>query len=153
MDLTATADLAAEPGRVFTEVADLGTYPHWLGIVDGAEQTEPDAAGPAWLVDLGVQLGPLRRTKRVRMTRVQHDPPERVRFERLEHDGRTHSTWVLTATVGPAEAGSRLTVHLHYGGSRALPLVDRILHEEVRRAGQRLEDRLADAGAGGGSQG
>jgi carbon monoxide dehydrogenase subunit G len=147
MDLTGTAALAADPERVFVEVADLGTYPSWLGIVEGARPTEPDNVGPAWMVDLGLQLGPIRRTKRVRMARVQHDPPERVRFERLEHDGRTHSTWVLTATVGATESGSLLTVDLHYGGARALPLVDRMLQEEVRRAGVRLDQRLAGAGA------
>ncbi len=144
MDLTATAVLTAAPERVFAEVADLSTYPFWLGIVSDARPAEPDHGRPAWLVDLGVQLGPLRRSKQVRMARVEHEPPQRVRFERLEHDGRTHSTWVLTATVAPTEPGSLLTVALHYGGSRALPLVDRVLEEEVRRAAPRLERRLAD---------
>ena len=143
MDLTATAALAADPERVFAEVADLSTYPFWLGIVSGAQPCSSDAGRPAWLVDLGIQLGPLRRTKRVRMARVHHDVPHRVRFERLEHDGRTHSTWVLTASVAATETGSLLNVDLHYGGARALPLVDRVLEEEMRRAGPRLERRLA----------
>ena len=150
MDLTATAALAAAPEPVFAEVADLSTYPSWLGIVSAVRPDAPDDdARPAWLVDLGVQLGPLRRTKQVRMVRVHYEPPRRVRFERLEHDGRTHSTWILTATVTPTEGGSLLAVDLHYGGSRALPLVDRVLEEEVRRAGPRLERRLAGSDDGG----
>jgi hypothetical protein len=62
-----------------------------------------------------------------------------VRFERLEHDGRRHSPWVLRAEVTDlGEGGSRLTMHLHYGGSLGGPVVERLLAEEIRRSRPRL---------------
>jgi uncharacterized protein YndB with AHSA1/START domain len=138
VDTTGTARLPAPPERVFAEVADLGTYPQWLGIV---RAVDPD--GEAWVVELGARVGPLRRTKRVRMARTVHQPPERVRFERAELDGRPHSPWVLEAVVTPAGAdGSLVAMHLHYGGSKWLPGLDVVLHQEVRRAGGRLAARM-----------
>ena len=144
VDLTASAALDVPPERVFEEVADLSTYPGWLGIVHGARPAGPhgDDPGPAWLVDVGARLGPLRRTKRVRMVRVEHQPPTLVSFERREHDGRSHPPWILTAGVEASGAGSLLTVALHYGGAPSLPLVDVVLGEEMRRARGRLQRRL-----------
>ena len=144
MDLEGTASLHAPPERVFAEVADLGTYPGWLGIVHGAEPAthHPDDPGPAWAVDLGARIGPLPLTKRVRMVRTQHAEPKLVVFERLEHDGSTHSAWVLVAEVEAADAGSVLTIRLHYGGSLRLPGVDGILRDEIDKGGGRLQRRL-----------
>lgn len=133
MDLTGEGVLPAPPEVVLPVVADLSTYPQWLGIVLAATSDGPDA----WLVDLGARLGPLRRSKRVRMVRVDGALGV-VRFERQEGDGRDHSPWVLQATVEPQEAGTRLTMHLHYGGSRWLPGLDLVLREEIRRATGRL---------------
>ncbi|MGQ0520120.1 MAG: SRPBCC family protein [Actinomycetota bacterium] len=149
MDLEGTASLSADPAAVFAAVADLGTYPDWLGIVFGAEVAPPSAedAGPAWMVDLGARIGPLPLTKRVRMVRTQHLPPKVARFERHEHDGGSHSDWILMAEVEAADRGSVLTVRLHYGGASRLPGVDAILREEIRKAGGRLQKRL-DAGSG-----
>ena len=154
MDITASTPLAVSPERVFAEVADLSTYPGWIGIVGAAEPADPhpDDAGPAWRVDLRAKIGPLSRRKTVRMVRTRHDPPRSVRFERVEHDDEGHSAWVLTAEVGAAPAdgpaasaaarpGSRLDMHLHYSGG-GLPLVDVVIREEIRRAGRRLETRL-----------
>ena len=140
-----TASLDAAPEVVFAEVADLGGYQHWLGIVFGAEPSPPqqDDAGPAWMVDLGVKIGPLPLTKKVRMVRTEHQVPERVRFERREHDGSEHSAWILTADVGAAGTGSSLTMHVHYGGAARLPGVDTILRDEIRKGGGRLQARLA----------
>lgn len=138
MDLSATAELTAPPERVLAEVADLQTYPHWLGIVHDA-RPEGEAT---WVVELGAKLGPFKRTKRVRMARTALDGAT-ARFERRELDGREHSPWVLAATVQAAPAGSRLTMHLHYGGTAWLPGLDLVLAQEVRRAGSRLQSRLA----------
>ncbi|MDP9389744.1 MAG: SRPBCC family protein [Actinomycetota bacterium] len=145
MDLDAAAVLRAPPERVFAEVADLSTYPEWLGIVHAAEPAPPHDGdqGPAWMVDLGARLGPLRRTKRVRMVRTEQHRPKLVRFEREEHDGRTHSAWILTAEVEVDGNGSRLTLRLHYGGALKVPAVELVLREEIRRAGDRLQRRLA----------
>lgn len=147
MDLSAATDLPASRERVFAEVADLSTYPSWLGIVAAAVPAPGDGGdgGPAWWVDLEARLGPLRRTKRVRMVRREHRPPGLARFERRELDGRPHSAWVLTAEVAEDPAGSLLTVRLHYGGAPSLPGVDRVLGEEMRRAGPRLRRRLGPA--------
>lgn len=140
MDLRATTTLAAPPERVFAEVADLSTYPHWLGIVHAAD---PVGDALAWSVELGARLGPLRRTKRVRMVRTAWEPARHVTFERAEDDGRHHSSWVLRAELSPAGDGTELAMHLHYGGSAWLPGFDLVLGQEVRRAGARLGARLA----------
>jgi Polyketide cyclase / dehydrase and lipid transport len=139
MDFAATAQLPAAPGRVFAEVVDLTTYPHWLGIV---HRVMPD--GDGWLVDLGARVGPFARTKRVRMTAAEQRLDELVRFERAEVDGRVHSPWMLEVRLVPVEAGGTvLTMHLHYGGALWLPGLDLVLRNEVRKAGGRLAARLA----------
>ena len=144
MDFTARASLHCPPERVFEEVADLSGYPEWLGMVQQAEPAppHPDDAGPAWAVELGARLGPITPTKRVRMVRTEWTAPAHARFERAEHDGREHNPWVLAADVEPDGQGSRLTMHLHYGGGFNLPFVEQLLKEEVARAGERLEARL-----------
>jgi hypothetical protein len=145
-----TADLVAPctPEELFAWVDDLGRYPQWLDIVPRAEAVgaHPDDPGPAWSVDLRGRLGPFARTKRLRMARTVHRPhepgepgePGCVRFERVEHDGRQHSPWVLSAQVDAAEDGSRLSMHLHYGGSLGGPLIERLLAEEISRSRPRL---------------
>ena len=145
MDLEGTAPLDATPDAVFAEVADLATYPGWLGIVHGAEPAPaPDGdPGPAWMVDLGAKIGPLPLTKRVRMVRTSHLAPKLVRFERLEHDAEQHNEWVLTAEVEAADAGSTLTVRVHYGGNLPIPGIENILRDEIRKGGGRLQARLS----------
>ncbi|MDQ1446364.1 MAG: hypothetical protein QOI20_2828 [Acidimicrobiaceae bacterium] len=142
MDLTGEGVVPAGLEAVFAYVADLATYPRWLGIVQTADP-EPDR-DPAWRVDLGARLGPLRKTKRVRMVRVACRPSSHVRFERVEQDGRDHSAWVLTADLLPEGSGTRLCMHLHYGGGRWLPGLDLLLREEVRRATGRLSLLVQD---------
>jgi hypothetical protein len=61
-----------------------------------------------------------------------------VRFERLEHDGRRHSPWVLEARVAPDPGGSLLTMRLYYGGSLVGPVVERLLADEIRQSKPRL---------------
>ena len=142
MDVTASLDTDATPQRLFDLVADLGTYPDWLDIVPRAVPSDPDDGdpGPAWSVDLRAQVGPLRRSKRLRMVRSEHSSPRRVVFERRELDGRSHSAWVLTATVDPGADGdsSSLTMGLHYGGGLWVPLLDRLLADEIERSRVRL---------------
>jgi hypothetical protein len=69
---------------------------------------------------------------------VAHDPPTSVRFERREQDGRSHSPWVLEASVAALDDGSRLTMHLHYGGGLFGPVLDRLLGDEIERSRPRL---------------
>ena len=141
VDVTASLDTDAAPQRLFDLVADLGTYPEWLDIVPRAVPAAPDDGdpGPAWSVDLRAQVGPLRRSKRLRMVRSERSSPHRVVFERRELDDRSHSPWVLTATVEPgADGSSSLTMRLHYGGSLWVPMLDRLLADEIERSRVRL---------------
>ena len=132
--MTATLDAPHAPERVFAWVEDLERYPHWLDIVPRVA----DAPDGGWLVDLRARLGPFARSKRLRMVRTLHEPSTAVRFERDEHDGRSHSPWVLDAAVEPRDGGSRLTMHLHYGGGLLGPVVERLLREEIERSRPRL---------------
>ena len=151
MDVVADLSTEATASSLFAVVADLGTYADWLDIVGRVEPAEPDGGdpGPAWLVDLRAQLGPLRRSKRLRMVRTICDEPDRVRFERRDLDGRSHSEWVLDATVaatpappggepGSSAATSTLEMRLHYGGSLWVPMLDRLLADEIRSSRARL---------------
>lgn len=136
----ATLDAPCPADALFAVVEDLASYPAWLTIVARAVPDTPAAGdpGPAWLVDLRARLGPLARSKRLRMARTVLDAPGHVAFGRVEHDGRSHSAWDLTADVVPVEGGSRLTMGLHYGGTLFGPVLERLLHDEIARAKPRL---------------
>lgn len=148
MDHTAELTATCAPEVLFGWVDDLARYPRWLGIVEQAEPTDPDPGdpGPAWTVDLAARVGPFSRSKRLRMVRQQMDPPRRVVFVRRELDGREHGTWELRAEVTGEPSGSRLTMHLHYGGRLWGPVLEPILGEEVERSRARLV-QLLDAEA------
>jgi hypothetical protein len=143
VDVTATLDAPHPPDAVFAWVADLERYPAWLDIVPRAVA---DGDG-AWLVFLRGRLGPLARSKRLRMALVSIDEPRSVRFERAESDGRRHSKWVLEAKVDAVDGGSRLTMHLHYGGSLFDRVLERLLTDEIEHSRQRLLDVLATGDA------
>ena len=142
VDVTASLEAAVAADALFSVVGDLGTYPEWLDIVPRAEPAPcADAdAGPAWSVDLRGQLGPLRRSKRLRMVRTVSTPSELAVFERREIDGRSHSDWIMRARIdrGASTGTSRLTMELHYGGSMWVPMLDRLLAEEIERSRTRL---------------
>jgi hypothetical protein len=135
VDVRVTVEAPHSPGHVFAWVADLARYPRWLDIVRRAV-AEPDAE--AWAVDLRARVGPLARSKRLRMARVAHEPDRYVRFERAELDGREHSPWVLEATVDPSADESTLLMALHYGGGVLAPVLQRILTDEIEGSRQRL---------------
>lgn len=143
MDLTASLEAPCSPGELFAWVDDLARYPAWLSIVPRAEAAPADTAspgdpGPAWHVDLRGRLGPFARSKRLRMVRTHHDTPSKARFERRELDGRHHAPWVLDASVAPTPAGCRLDMRLHYGGGLWLPVIERILRDEIDGSRARL---------------
>ena len=135
MDVTAVLETSAPPERVRPHVDDLGRYSEWLSILTGAVADPDDPE--AWSVELRAKVGPLARSKRLRMVRVV-ETDEHIRFERCETDGRTHSPWVLDATLVPEGDGSRLTMTLHYGGSFGAGLVERLLADEIERSRIRL---------------
>lgn len=139
MDVTATLAADVPVDALFDVVEDLGTYPEWLDIVSRAEPTEvTDGEDAAWSVDLRGQVGPFRRSKRLRMVRTVCERPTVVRFERREHDGKRHSDWVLEAEVVSDSAVPELRMRLHYGGSLWVPLLDRLLSDEIERSRPRL---------------
>jgi hypothetical protein len=151
VDVHAELDADSSRHALFAWVDDLGRYPQWLEIVPRAEPTASEAneLGPAWIVDLRGRLGPLARTKRLRMVRTSHEPDTSVTFERREVDGRSHSPWVLhveVADVGDdAEQRSRLAVQLHYGGRFTGTVLERLLRDEIERSRKRLRE-LAESG-------
>jgi Polyketide cyclase / dehydrase and lipid transport len=133
------------PGALFREVEDLARYPGWLTIVTRAEPApdEDQETRPAWFVELRGRIGPLARSKRLRMVRTVHEPGRRVRFERREVDGREHSAWVLDARVEPAGSDeSSLEMSLHYGGSFGGAILERLLADEIEASRPRLADRV-----------
>jgi uncharacterized protein YndB with AHSA1/START domain len=134
VDVTADLDTPHPPDRVFALVEDLERYPEWLEIVAKVVAEEEGA----WQVDLRGRLGPFARSKRLRMVRSRHEPPLAVRFERDQRDGRTHSAWVLDAAVAAHDGGSRLTMHLHYGGGLFGPVLEPLLRDEIERSRPRL---------------
>jgi ribosome-associated toxin RatA of RatAB toxin-antitoxin module len=144
VDVTASLEAPCSPEALFPLVDDLGDYPGWLDIVPRAVALDghPDDVGPAWSVDLRGRLGPFARAKRLRMVRTVHEGPFHARFERVEHDGRDHSPWVLDAGVDATATGCRVTMHLHYGGRLWVPALDRLLAEEIERSRPRLLARL-----------
>jgi len=146
MERTEQVETPAPPERLYALVEDLGRYSEWLDIVVRASPAEALAGdeGPAWSIELRGRLGPLARSKRLRMVRTVHDVPERVVFERREAGERSHSPWTLTAEVAPTADGSRLTMSLHYGGALWGPMLERLLADEVERARPRLVALLAN---------
>ena len=143
MDVVASLDAPCGPAALLPWIEDLGRYPEWLDIVPRAVVVEahPDDVGPAWSVDLRGRLGPFARAKRLRMVRTQHDD-RHARFERVEHDARQHSSWVLDAQIAEVDDASRLTMRLHYGGRLWMPALDRLLAEEIERSRPRLLQRI-----------
>lgn len=147
VDLVASLDAPCAPEVLFAQVDDLDRYPSWLSIVSRARRcpdgdgsgTEGDGgAAVAWEVELRGRIGPLARSKRLRMVRTVHDVPRLARFERHELDDRRHSPWVLEATVSPLGSGSRLEMHLHYGGGFGGAVLERLLADEIDESTPRL---------------
>ena len=140
MDVTATVEAPVSVEKLFAVVADLATFPQWLGIV---HQVTAEVSGSgetiAWLVELRGKVGPFARSKRLRMVQSVCESPNKVVFERRETDGRKHSPWVLTAQVGAASVGSNLTVNLHYGGTLFTGgVLERLLADQIVQGRERL---------------
>lgn len=146
MDVHAGLDADVPVEALFGQIESLDDYDRWLEIVPSVAAAAPAGGdvGPAWDVTLRGRLGPLARSKRIRMVRTELRPPSadgpgRVVFTRGEVDGREHSPWVLTVEVGARPTGgSHLDMHLHYGGGLWVPLLDRLLAGEIEASRRRL---------------
>jgi hypothetical protein len=143
MDITASLEAPCAAEQLFELVDDLSTYPQWNGLVHTAVAEPGDA--PVWDVELRARLGPLARSKRLRMVRTMRDPESfTVRFERDQADGRNHSPWVLNAAIVEQGGTSTLTMHLHYGGSLWTGgALERVLAEQITSGRERLLQLVA----------
>jgi len=153
MHTTESVTLEAAPDAVFPFVVDLSAYPRWLPLVHDAEPA-PAAPGahPAWFVELRAQVGPLARSKRLRMERVEHEPGRLVVFERAEHDGRQHARWSLRVELAgrdaDASAPATTTVMMHLAYDGALwtgGLLESVLDEQIRRGRSGLAELVSGA--------
>jgi Polyketide cyclase / dehydrase and lipid transport len=143
MDVTASLEAPCAAERLFELVDDLSTYPQWNGLVHSAVAEPGEDA--VWDVQLRARLGPLARSKRLRMVRTVRDAEHfAVTFEREQADGRNHSPWVLGATIAEEAGLSTLTMHLHYGGSLWTGgVLERVLAEQITSGRERLLQLVA----------
>jgi hypothetical protein len=141
MDVKASLAAPCSADTLFTFVDDLADYPAWTSLVHRAESDPtPGGAEPVWHIELRARVGPLARSKRLRMRRTVLDPVGHVAvFERSEIDGRRHSPWVLRAEVVESEGSSSLTMHLHYGGALWTGgVLERVLTDQITSGRERL---------------
>ena len=118
-------------------LADLSTYPSWLGLVHAAE-TE-DGMNGTYLVTLRAKVGPFARSKMLRMVRSELTEGA-VRFDRAETDGRQHSNWTMTIDACSAPSGgSDLEIALDYDGDLWSGPLQLILDAQADKAGRRLD--------------
>lgn len=143
MDVTASLEAPCAADRLFELVDDLSTYPQWNGLVHSAV-AEP-GNDPVWDVQLRARLGPLARSKRLRMVRTIRDSHRHaVTFERDQADGRNHSPWVLSASIVELDGRSTLTMNLHYGGKLWTGgALERVLAEQITSGRERLLQLVA----------
>ncbi|HEX4984164.1 MAG TPA: SRPBCC family protein [Ilumatobacteraceae bacterium] len=139
MEITERLEVPCEPGELYEHVGDLDRYPSWMRLVHAAERVDDPQGRSAWTVELRARIGPLARSKRLRMVRSDAIPGQLVVFERAELDGRVHARWALRAELEPSPGGSELTMRLSYSGSLWTGgLLDRVLEDEIRRGSASL---------------
>ena len=146
MEIVAEMEAPCDVEALFSWVDDLDRYPQWLEIVTRSQRLSEPGPEPAWAVELRGRVGPLARSKRLRMVRTRHEPGQIARFERAELDGRNHSSWLLEAAVAPIdEASAHLTMTLRYDGGLFAPVLEKILGDEIERSRHRLIELVAAA--------
>ncbi len=157
MDKTFTLETPATPADLFDTVSDLTTYPSWIDFVHKVEPVNTsqdpttEADSPAWWVTLRARLGPLSRSKRLRMTRTVCTPPGadgvgQVRFERREIDGRDHADWILEVNVRPnGDSASLAECRLAYSGTLWTAPLEPLLDQGADESAARLAALIADA--------
>jgi hypothetical protein len=145
MKATITESFAdAAPTALFEEIATLDRYPRWMRLVHRVEPLPPDPAGPAWWVELRARVGPLTRSKQLRMVRTHFVEHELVKFERVQADEREHAEWILCGEVAAVAGGAELTMQLEYTGQLwSKKVLGRILDDEVRRSTAVLGELLS----------
>ena len=141
MDVDAGLEAPCSADDLYPLVQDLARYPQWIDLV---HRVDAEQGGAAWRVELRARIGPLSRSKRLRMVRTIDDPVEHhVRFERDEGDGRRHSPWVLDGRITERDGTSTLAMRLHYGGGLwtkidQFGLLERALADQISAGRERL---------------
>ena len=148
MDVTANVDVPVSAEKLFEYISDLKNYESWLEMVHSVTPVGQDVASSSdtktWTVELRARLGPFARSKRLRMVRANCEAPYRVVFERAESDGRSHSAWVLSATISQTGSGSSLQTNLHYSGSLFTGgLLERALSDQIKQGRVKLIQLLS----------
>ena len=139
VDVSAELSAPCSVTELFGWIDDLSRYPQWMGLVHRADVSAARDGRPAWDVELRARIGPFARSKRLTMVRTVCTPDSTVVFERAENDSRQHSVWRLSAAVAATEEGSKLDMHLHYGGGLWTGgLVERALVDEINSSRDRL---------------
>lgn len=141
MNVEASFDAPCTPELLFSIVEDLTNITPWLDLLGGADPSpvDPSDAGPAWDATFAIKLGPLTKTKDVRLVRIVHTPPTDVVYERHEFpiEGKDTSQiamWRLTLRVTPTDTGSSLHVHVFYGGDALGDMAEGILTKELKKS-------------------
>ncbi len=147
MDVAANVDVPVSVEILFGYISDLKNYESWLEMVHSVKPFSQVASTSqdldAWIVELRARLGPFARSKRLRMVQKICEAPYCVVFERAENDGRSHSAWVLSATVSPTDNGSSLQMNLHYSGSLFTGgLLERALADQIEQGREKLIQQL-----------
>lgn len=122
--------------EVMPILADLTTYPSWLGLVHLAERVEGTA--DTFIVTIRAKVGPFARSKKLRMKRTELTEST-VRFERSEIDGRHHSAWIMTIDANQAAGRTHLEIGLGYHGDLWIGPLEAILDSQADGAGPKLE--------------
>jgi hypothetical protein len=120
---------------VFPYVVDLDRYEEWMPLVHRATQV----GDGEWDVELRARLGPVARSKRLRMVRTWLEWDRAVVFERREPGDRRYSPWVLRVDLRASGDGTNLEMDLSYGGALWTGgVLSRVLDEQIRQGSAHL---------------
>jgi hypothetical protein len=145
MQVQAELVAACEPSALWVHVDRLERYTAWMALVHEAVPIDDDDGRPAWSVELRTRVGPLARSKRLRMVRTTAIEGRHAVFERVETDGRRHSPWVLEIRLDAVPAGTHLQMRLEYLGSLWTGgVLQRILDDEIARGREALLRLVTD---------
>ena len=140
IEIQATQRLTSSSADVIREVSDLSSYGEWVTLIESATPLSDDT----WTLVLAADVGPFRRSKRLRMQRTSPPGSASVTFERNEIDGRQHASWKMIVEVTESGAGSEVSVQLHYSGRMRLGPLERLVTDEIAASAQRLDDVITE---------
>jgi carbon monoxide dehydrogenase subunit G len=140
IDIQSSQRLESSSVDVIRMVSDLATYGEWVTLIESAALIADDT----WSVDLAADLGPFRRSKRLRIQRTSPPASASVTFERNEIDGRRHASWKMIVDVTPSGSGSEVSVRLHYSGRIWLGPLERLVTDEIAASARRLDAAISE---------